>query len=660
MHLNPSNSPVAVAATPVRANWALRLVVAAALLAAVLLIPRVLILEQSDFKKWPSFSHPVKDVPKALISGTYDFAFAAALGAVFLIPVAALQARGRRRRPAALYAVFVVIATLVFLAGMMNTEVIRTLGRPFNYQWLYYSDFLKSVDSHQAMLASLTPKMVVAITSACAAFVLIAMGLGILADRFARRFSFRTRAISAACVGAATLAFIPAGHWYLTTREWPYDKLANPIYAFAHSWATAGNTPSLFTMATSVGEEDFAPPAKPTLSKLPAERRPIRHVVLWVFESVPWEYVGAYGSEYGVTPNLDRWAKHGAVFENIYAHAPATNKTLFSLFCSAYPWISFKAETEEFPHLQFPSITSELKSRGFIAGAFYGGDSQFQGAGKFLSARGFDYLQDYRQRKTSRKLFTHSEWPFLNGTDELSTAESLITWFDEQRGAGRQTLSMLWTNQTHYPYFTDGQNQPFGPEKHLFNQYLNALHAGDQAFGALMSHLEAKKLLEETLIVVVGDHGEAFMRHNQLSHGNKIYEENCRVPLILINPALFAGQRYDTVGGIVDVAPTISDVLGLPPAAQWQGRSLFSSDRPNRTYFFAPWSDHLFGLREGNRKFIYNASQDYYELYDLSADPTEQTNLINAHQNDIQGYVEHLAAWVQYQERMFEQLLATD
>ena len=345
-------------------NWSLRLFVAAVVLGLALLIPRIVIMEQSGFGKWPSFRHLHKDLPKVVISGTYDYAVAAGLAMVFIVPLWLLQRRRSRRRTAALYAAFLGVAMLVFLCGLLNTEVIKTLGRPFNYQWLYYSDFLRSVDSHQAILASLTAKMVSALVSACLAFVMIAIGLGWLAERISRRFSPRMRRLAAAGFFAGVLAFIPAGHWYLTTRDWPYDKLANPVYVFAHSWATSSDKPTLFTMKTTVGDEDFRPPTEVTPSTMPAARPAIKHVVLWVFESVPWEYVGEYGSKYGVTPNLDRWAKHGAIFENVYAHAPATNKTLFSLLCSTYPWISFKAETEEKPDVDLPSITSELKSRG--------------------------------------------------------------------------------------------------------------------------------------------------------------------------------------------------------------------------------------------------------------------------------------------------------
>ena len=168
---------------------------------------------------------------------------------------------------------------------------------------------------------------------------------------------------------------------------------------------------------------------------------------------------------------------------------------------------------------------------------------------------------------------------------------------------------------------------------------------------------EQRHLVDQTLVVVVGDHGEAFGRHGQFSHPNKIYEENCHVPLLLINPRLFAGQRFPVVGGVIDIGPTIAELLSQSPPKTWQGRSLFSATRPNRTYFFAPWSDYLFGYREERIKFLYNATHGTYELYNLATDPAERNNLIEEHREDIPVHMQRLAAWVQNQNRYFRNLV---
>jgi lipoteichoic acid synthase len=191
-------------------------------------------------------------------------------------------------------------------------------------------------------------------------------------------------------------------------------------------------------------------------------------------------------------------------------------------------------------------------------------------------------------------------------------------------------------------------------ENKLFNRYLNALHHSDQALGRLLDHLEAQGLADSTLVVVVGDHGEAFGRHNQSGHGSNIYEENMHVPLMFIQPQLFEGEEDFTLGGIKDIGPTIMQILDLPAPAGWQGESLFDKDRHNRVYFFAPWSGFLFGYREDQYKFIYDATNNTTEIYDLAQDPYEITNLAGQLPDRVSAGHLHLAAWGQYHNKFMQ------
>jgi hypothetical protein len=171
----------------------------------------------------------------------------------------------------------------------------------------------------------------------------------------------------------------------------------------------------------------------------------------------------------------------------------------------------------------------------------------------------------------------------------------------------------------------------------------------------LLRALEASGQLDSTLVVVIGDHGEAFGRHNQWGHGTRIYEENLKVPCILINPKLFHGEERVVVGGLVDIAPTILDVIGQTKMPDnWQGRSLFAEGRSNRVYFCAPWSDFLFGYRDGGKKLIYNATKNTFEVFDLTKDPQEAMNLASTESAFIRAGREYMAAWVQYQAKFYE------
>jgi arylsulfatase A-like enzyme len=116
--------------------------------------------------------------------------------------------------------------------------------------------------------------------------------------------------------------------------------------------------------------------------------------------------------------------------------------------------------------------------------------------------------------------------------------------------------------------------------------------------------------------------------------------------MMIWSPTLFPrGQRLATMGGHVDVNPTILDLMGLPAPASWEGRSLFAPQRSPRVYFYAAADDYLLGLREGNFKYIYNVTRGRDELYDLTQDPDEHVNLASTRREACAVWRQRLAAW---------------
>jgi lipoteichoic acid synthase len=214
----------------------------------------------------------------------------------------------------------------------------------------------------------------------------------------------------------------------------------------------------------------------------------------------------------------------------------------------------------------------------------------------------------------------------------------------------------MWTFQTHYPYFTTGPLKDYNTGNGTLERYLNALNRADETLKALVKGLQDRGLLESTLIVVCGDHGEAFGRHNQSTHASAVYEENLHVPLILMNPQLFQGERLPVIGGISDIAPTIFSVLNKPAPPTWQGENLFSISRRERVYFFNPYVEYLFGLRDGNLKLIYNITADKYEVYDMEKDPKETTDVSKENETFVKQAKEKLHAWMYYQDEYMKKI----
>jgi len=230
-----------------------------------------------------------------------------------------------------IYGSFLCVASACFTVAVINTKVLAVLGRPLNYEWFYYSDFLQSFDAREVMFASIGWRMAVVIPIGVMAYLFASLYLGKRIEGRMKNRRIADWVLTAALLGAVAVWSV-FGQARAKAHGWSYANLANPVYEFTRSWVTAERQPMLFTMRTAESEAEFIPAYDPT--PLSDTHSAIQHVVLFVLESTPAEFVGTYGSSLGVTPVLDRWATRAAVFENIYAHAPASNKSLFfdSLF----------------------------------------------------------------------------------------------------------------------------------------------------------------------------------------------------------------------------------------------------------------------------------------------------------------------------------------
>lgn len=172
-----------------------------------------------------------------------------------------------------------------------------------------------------------------------------------------------------------------------------------------------------------------------------------------------------------------------------------------------------------------------------------------------------------------------------------------------------------------------------------------------------MQILEEKELSSTTIVVVIGDHGEAFGQHNQYGHGTALYEENLKVPLYFINSTMFHGERKFDIAGMKDVPSTTLSIINVDIPKNWQGLNLLDT-YSDEVFYFAPWSDFLFGYRKANMKYIFNETRNTVEVFDLSKDPQEKTNLRDSLNKDQLVYARNkIGAWVQYQDKFVKELL---
>jgi lipoteichoic acid synthase len=164
--------------------------------------------------------------------------------------------------------------------------------------------------------------------------------------------------------------------------------------------------------------------------------------------------------------------------------------------------------------------------------------------------------------------------------------------------------------------------------------------------------LRTMGLEDRTLLVIMGDHGEAFGEHGQLIHGGSVYNELVHVPLLIVNPKLIPHEVVvNRLTRQIDIAPTLLALLGYRPPAQWQGTNIMGTDLPARAYLFAGTGNLTFGIVEGSFKYIYNFRRRRSELYNLATDRQENNNLASdpAYAGTIKQDRVRLEAWVSFQ-----------
>jgi arylsulfatase A-like enzyme len=359
-----------------------------------------------------------------------------------------------------------------------------------------------------------------------------------------------------------------------------------------------------------------------------------RNVVMVILESTAARYLRVYGAREDPMPNLTALAEQSIVFDNAYAVYPESIKGLFVTLCSRYPL--FAAPAGDHADLPCPSLARIAGDAGYRTALFHSGRFMYLGMQAMLDDRGFGRLED------AGHIGGRMDSSF--GVDEPSTVRRILSWVDSLAPHERFFLAYL-PIAGHHPYATP-EPGPFPLDTEL-DRYRNALHYGDAAFGELLRGFRARGLEERTLFVVFGDHGEAFGQHAlNFGHTLFIYDENVRVPYLIAAPGLIHDQlRVPQTASLIDTAPTILDLLGLPLAADFQGSSLLDGGS-RMALFFTDYSLGWLGLRDACWKYLYELDSHRSKLFDLCRDPGEIDDQADAHRGRTMVYRTHLERWI--------------
>jgi arylsulfatase A-like enzyme len=359
-----------------------------------------------------------------------------------------------------------------------------------------------------------------------------------------------------------------------------------------------------------------------------------RNVVLILLESTAAQYLRLYGAAEDPTPNLTQFASRSLVFENAYAVYPESIRDLFAVLCSRYP--AFGAAADNYPAAPCVSVAEQLRRIGYRTALFHSGRFMYLGMKSVVENRGIETLED------AGDIGGNVNSSF--GVDEPSAVKRMLSWIDSIPSGQRFFLTYIPV-AGHHPYATPDPG-PF-PNTSEISNYRNALHYGDAALGEFLEALRSRKLDEQTLFVIFGDHGEAFGQHEgNYGHSFFLYDENIRVPYIIAAPGLIQTQQRVRVGAsVIDTSPTILELLGVPVPPRYQGMSLLDAS-PRMALFFTDYSLGFLGLADSCWKMIFETGSRRSKLYDLCQDPEETHDVARENESRVAAYRANLERWI--------------
>jgi len=349
------------------------------------------------------------------------------------------------------------------------------------------------------------------------------------------------------------------------------------------------------------------------------------NVLLVTLDTVRADRFGCYGYAPAETHACDALASRGVRFDDAVTSVPLTLPAHATILTGLLPYNHGVRENGKHRlaegHL---SVAEVLSSLGYDTGAFVG---CFVLDASFGLDQGFDvYDFDVDMEGYRPTMADYNERPASAVTD------SAIGWLDRREAAGAASPFFMWVHyfDPHLPYKSPYQRLP----RFALRPYDAEIAFADYHLGRLIQRLEQDGILNETLVVLVGDHGEALGEHGEPTHGMLLYDGTLRVPLIISCPTLFDGAYVvsDRIVGLVDLRATIEDLLGIASPHPGDGMSLLEPDfRPDRPIYietesprsYAGWSP-LYGLRTHRHKYVLAPAP---ELYDLASDPDESRNV---------------------------------
>jgi arylsulfatase A-like enzyme len=393
------------------------------------------------------------------------------------------------------------------------------------------------------------------------------------------------------------------------------------------------------------------------------------NVVLIGIDTWRADHVSSYGYGRATTPCIDEVAEQGAYFTRAFSTTSWTLPSFQSILTGLYVGSHGVINGQYRLAYSHNTLAELLRDRGYTTAGFISGTYLKK---VFGFDQGFDVYEESVTRAKLMETFQDITSPELT--------RLVLPWIKRHSNGKFFLFIHYWDPHFDYippppydqlfdPYYTgdvDGTNFQYSPRinadmdrrdlDHIIALYDGEIRWTDFHIGKLLTTLDDLGLMDRTVVVLVGDHGEEFFEHGFKGHRKTLYNEVIHIPLMMRGPGIRRSGDFDTVVSTVDILPTVLDLLKIDCPTPLDGESLIPIISGEATSRHVPWiiselGVHLTTVIKDRWKIIQDSNSRSLELYNLFDDPDEARNQISQEAAEARELSQYLGEWLRIRER---------
>ncbi len=348
------------------------------------------------------------------------------------------------------------------------------------------------------------------------------------------------------------------------------------------------------------------------------------NIIFLFMESFRAKDVGELGGKWNVTPEFDKLAKQGAFFSNFYSNSVTTaNAAISSLFGIPAPIDTSRNATK----VPLISIAKLLKEKGYKTSYLHNGSLNFENKMEFFPANGFDHMIGKNEIFSKYPEAEKMSW----GIPDEYLMQYSAQYLEKQ---SQPSFLTLFTVSNHHPWHVPIHFHKKIFPSHLdknYQKFLSSMHYSDYCLGMFIELLKKKNLLDNTLLFILGDHGQSVLEKEQhFAVMKDISSENVHIPLLIYGKDQIKPTIVREPSSQIDLLPTVMDLLQIRGVNHSIGTSLLRSNPKRHVFFHNPSPFGKIGKRDGDYIAEIDQQLKYFKIYSATSSENKQDELAHA------------------------------